>query len=148
MVFSRSVIPRRSAPVCRGGRVREERPDHDEVVQDRGEHRRREPPVRLEESDDDRADAVEDDLWHEPSEEEDAELDLGFAVGRVRGNEVQTDDLLREQRTERSGDTRITATSEIARSATSRASSSPWVSMPLAKTGTKTDVRIPPRISS
>ena len=83
-----------------GGRVREERPDHDQVVEDRREHRRGEPPVRLEEPDDDRADAVEDDLGHEPSEEEDPELDLCVAVAGVRRDEVQTDDLLREQRTE------------------------------------------------
>ena len=78
------------------GRVRDEGPDHDQVVQDRREHRRREPPVRLEEPDDDRAHAVEDDLRHEPPEEEDAELDLRVTVGSVRGDEVQADDLFRE----------------------------------------------------
>ena len=92
--------PRR--PVAADDRVGDERPDHDQVVQDRGEHRGREAAMCLQEPDRDGADAVEHDLRHEPTEEEDPELHLRPPrIGCVGRDQVQTDDLLGEQRPQR-----------------------------------------------
>ena len=57
-------------------RVRDEGGDRDEVVEDGGEHGRSEAAFGVEQSAGDRPDPVEDDLRHEPPEQEHAELDL------------------------------------------------------------------------
>ena len=69
--FSGVVMPvhAREPPPCSID-VDAERGDHDDVVEDRGEHGRREPAVGVQQSARHGADPVEHDLRHEPAQEE------------------------------------------------------------------------------
>ena len=68
------------------------RGDHDEVVQDRREHRHGEPPVRVQQARRHRADSVEQDLRHEPPQEERGELAFALEVPRPHVDRVELHD--------------------------------------------------------